>query len=80
MGIHGGGWGAYIRYDEERDRPHVSGLLLRRVAGYARPYAGRAALMIGVIIITSLLNLVQPLLYRDLLDNALPNNLSLIHI
>jgi ATP-binding cassette subfamily B protein len=30
--------------------------------------------MISVIIITSLVNLVQPLLYRDLLDNALPNN------
>ena len=74
MGIHGAGWGAYIRYDEERDRPHVSGALLRRVAGYARPYAGRAAIMISVIIITTLLNLVQPLLYRDLLDNALPNN------
>jgi len=74
VGIHGAGWGAYIRYDEERDRPHVSGALLRRVAGYARPYTGRAAMMISVIIITSLLNLVQPLLYRDLLDNALPNN------
>jgi ATP-binding cassette subfamily B protein len=73
MGIHGGGWWAYIRYDEERDRPEVSGALLRRVTGYARPYAGQAALMIGLIVVTSLLNLIPPLLYRDLLDNALPN-------
>ena len=29
--------------------------------------------MIGLIILTSLLNLVPPLLYRDLLDDALPN-------
>ncbi len=73
MGIHGGNWRAYIRYDEERDRPEVSRALLRRVAAYAQPYWGRAAAMIGLIILTSLLNLVSPLLYRDLLDNALPN-------
>jgi ATP-binding cassette subfamily B protein len=74
MGFHGGGsWGAYIRYDEERDRPEVSRALLRRVAAYARPYWGQAAIMIGLIVLTSLLDLVPPLLYRDLLDNALPN-------
>jgi ATP-binding cassette subfamily B protein len=73
MGFHGGGWWSYIRYDEERDRPQVSRSLLRRVAAYARPYWGQAALMVGLIVLTSLLSLVPPLLYRDLLDNALPN-------
>ena len=76
MGLHGGrggNWIAFIRYDEERDRPEVSRALLRRVASYARPYWGQAGLMVGLIVLTSLLNLVPPLLYRDLLDNALPN-------
>lgn len=73
MSFHGGGWWSYIRYDEERDRPEVSRALLRRVAAYARPYWGQAALLVGLIVVTSLLNLVPPLLYRDLLDNALPN-------
>ena len=73
MGFHGGGWWSYIRYDEERDKPEVSRALLRRVAAYARPYWGQATLMMGLIVLTSLLNLVPPLLYRDLLDNALPN-------
>ena len=73
MGFHGGGWWSFIRYDEERDRPEVSRALLRRVAAYAKPYWGQAALMVALIILTSLLNLVPPLLYRDLLDNALPN-------
>jgi len=72
MGFHSGGWGAYIRYDEERDRPAVSRSLLRRVAAYARPYWGQAALLIGLILLISLFNLVPPLLYRDLLDHALP--------
>jgi ATP-binding cassette subfamily B protein len=73
MGFHGGGWFSYIRYDEERDRPEVSRTLLNRVAAYARPYRGQALLMVALIIVTSLLNLVPPLLYRDLLDKALPN-------
>jgi ATP-binding cassette subfamily B protein len=73
MGFHGGNWFAFIRYDEERDRPQVSRALLRRVTAYAQPYWGQAARMVGLIILISLLNLVPPLLYRDLLDNALPN-------
>ena len=61
MGFHGGGWFSFIRYDEERDRPQVSRALLNRVVGYARPYWGRAALMVGLIVLTSLLNLMVPL-------------------
>ena len=73
MGMHGTGWRAYIRYDEERDRPAISRTLLRRVAAYGRPYWGQVALTIALIVLTSLLRLIPPLLYRDLLDNALPN-------
>jgi ATP-binding cassette subfamily B protein len=73
MGMHGTGWWAYIRYDEERDRPAINRALLRRIAAYARPYWGQVALTIALIIVTSLLGLIPPLLYRDLLDNALPN-------
>ncbi len=73
MGFHGGRWFSYIRYDEERDRPEVSRALLGRVGAYARPYGVQALLLVTLIILTSLLNLVPPLLYRDLLDYALPN-------
>jgi ATP-binding cassette, subfamily B, bacterial len=73
MGFHGGSWHSFIRYDEERDRPHVSRQLLRRVAAYARPYARPAALMIALIILTTLLNLIPPLLFRDLIDRAIPD-------
>ncbi len=69
---HGGGWWSYIRYDEEHDRPHVSWALLRRVAGYARPYWGQAALMLGTILVISMMSLIPPLLYRDLIDHAIP--------
>jgi ATP-binding cassette subfamily B protein len=73
MGFHHAGWRSYIRYDKDQDRPDVSWQLLQRVAGWARPYSGRIVLLLALIILTSLLGLVSPLLYRDLLDNALPN-------
>ena len=70
--MHDSGWHAFIRYDEEHDRPRVSRAVLWRVAAYARPYLGRIALMLAGILGVSLLSLVPPLLYRDLIDQALP--------
>ena len=66
-----GGWWHYLRYDVEA-RPKVSRDVLRRVAGYGRPYAGRIALMLGTILAISLLSVIPPLLYRALIDHALP--------
>ena len=73
MGFHHGGMRSYVRYDKDRDQPEVSWALLRRVSTYAQPYWVRIASLMTLIILTSLLDLVSPLLYRDLLDNALPN-------
>ncbi len=73
MGFHGGNWWAFIRYDEEQDRPQVSRSLLRRVAGYARPYWIWVVAILVTILAISLLSLLPPLLIRDLLDQAIPN-------
>ena len=37
MGMHGGNWFSFIRYDEEQDRPEISLGLVQRVMHYARP-------------------------------------------
>jgi ATP-binding cassette subfamily B protein len=70
--MHDGGWWSYIRYDEKQDRPAVSWALVRRAAVYGRPYAGRIAVMLGIILAITLLNLIPPLLTRNLIDYALP--------
>jgi len=55
--------------------------LIRRVAQYARPYTTKIILLLGTIVGVSLLSLVPPLLYRSLIDDALPNrNLSLLNL
>lgn len=71
--MHDGGWWSFIRYDEKVDRPSISGPLLRRALRYARPYAGRIALMLALILVTTGLSLIPPLLTRDLIDHALPD-------
>ena len=68
-----GNWSAFLRYDETKGKPKITRSLLRRVASYARPYLARAALILLIIAFTSVLGLVPPLLYRDLIDNAIPN-------
>jgi ATP-binding cassette subfamily B protein len=81
MGFHSGNWWSFIRYDEERDRPEVSGELLRRVWSYAKPYWKLVALILVTIMGISLLSLVPPLLIRDLIDHALPDrNVSRLNL
>jgi ATP-binding cassette subfamily B protein len=62
-----------MRYDESTDQPQVTRQLLGRVLDYARPYWRSLALMLAAISATALIGLVPPLLYRDLIDNVLPN-------
>jgi ATP-binding cassette subfamily B protein len=73
MGLHGGGWWAYIRHDGERERPSITGDLLRRVWAFARPYRLSIAGLLATILLVTGLSLISPLLYRDLIDQAIPN-------
>ncbi len=67
-----GGMGYLLRHGDEQARPQVSGALLRRVLGYARPYVGRIVLLLTSICATIGLGLLTPLIVRDLIDTALP--------
>ena len=66
--MHDGGWWSFIRYDEKQDRPQVSWALVQHAAAYGRPYAGKIALMLALILAITLLNLIPPLLTRNLID------------
>lgn len=72
MGFHDGGWFAFIKHNDKKDRPHLDGRLLRRVWGFARPYLRRTLALVLTIFISTALGLVTPLLFRDLIDHALP--------
>jgi ATP-binding cassette subfamily B protein len=71
--MHGGGWWAFITHDEEKDRPKITRDLLIRVWGFAQPYRWVVVGLLITILLISGITLISPLLYRDLIDNAIPN-------
>jgi ATP-binding cassette subfamily B protein len=74
---YGGGGGGLWRLahgGEEPDELKLSWALLRRVAAYAAPYRLRISLMLVTMLITTALGVLPPLLYRNLIDVALPQH------
>ena len=73
-GMYGqrGGYRYLLRHGDDNPRPQVSGTLLRRVLGYARPYWWRMLLLLAIILATIGLGLLTPLVLRDLIDRTLP--------
>ncbi len=71
MGFRGGGDWRLMRNVEEH-RADVTWALLRRVLGYAWPWRWRLLLMLLTILLTAGLGLLTPLIFRDLIDEALP--------
>ena len=69
--MHNGSWFSLLSANESK--PRVTRELIKRVIGYARPYRGRIAAMLTIIIANTLINLLPPLIYRDLIDHAIPN-------
>ena len=68
--MHGRGWGSYLNATGER--PKVTWGLLKRVLGYARAYRWHIAGMLVLILITTGMGLLMPLVLRDLIDRTIP--------
>ena len=66
----GGGWFAVMHATDEK--PKVTWALLRRVLGYAQPYRLHIAGMLLMILLSTGLNLLTPLILRDLIDRTIP--------
>ncbi len=70
MAFHGGWWNVLSSPDE---KPKVTRELLLRVLAYARPHRWRILGMLGMILITTGLGLVGPLIFRRLIDQTIPS-------
>ena len=66
----------HMYMSEDNPKPQVSWRLLRRVLAYANPYRLQLILTLLAIMATSLLSALQPQLFRQLIDTALPNKNS----
>ncbi len=65
-----GGWFAYMRSGDQK--PTVTRQLLLRVLRYARPYTLQILGMLLMILLTTGLSLVSPLIFRTMIDKVLP--------
>ena len=72
MMMKGGGWYRYL-HSSEAAKPQVTRTLLLRVLAYAFPYRRQIAGMLATILLTTLLGLLTPLIFREIIDNALAN-------
>ena len=66
-----GSWFMVMRQGDEK--PKITKQLLLRVLAYAKPYWGHIGGMLLTILATSVLSVVTPLIFRQLIDTILPN-------
>ncbi len=77
----GGGWFKYFHGADTADKPKVTRSLLLRVLAYAKPYRLQIVGMLGAILLTTFLGLLNPLIFREIIDTALANkDLSRLNI
>ena len=69
--MKGGGWYKYFHGPDPADKPKVTRSLLLRVLAYAKPYRLQIAGMLGTILVTTFLGLLNPLIFREIIDSAL---------
>mgnify|MGYP000170982400 CR=1 FL=1 len=69
MGWHSGWW-SYL--SDTGEKPKVTRALIRRVLAYARPYRWQIFGMLLLILLHAGLNLLTPLILRDLIDRTIP--------
>jgi ATP-binding cassette, subfamily B, bacterial len=72
-----GGWWAYLTYDERKGKPRRDRSFLMRVARWVRPYAGRASLMLLLLVVIAVIELVPPLLYGKLINDITTKQLTI---
>jgi ATP-binding cassette subfamily B protein len=71
MGIHGGG-GFRSLIQSTDEKPKLTRQLLGRVLSYAKPYQTRIIVMFFLILCSTGLTLLTPLVVRDLIDHTIP--------
>jgi ATP-binding cassette subfamily B protein len=72
MGMHSSGWFSFISHDDQKEQPTINRELVSKVWKFARPYRLQVIALLATILVISGTSLISPLLYRDLIDVAIP--------
>ncbi len=63
----------YAYPEDNDDKANLTWPLARRVLSYARPYRLQIVILLGLILVQTGVQLLTPLIFRDLIDYTLPN-------
>ncbi|MCY4147537.1 MAG: ABC transporter ATP-binding protein [Chloroflexi bacterium] len=78
--MRGSGWFRYLHSADDA-KPNVTRQLLLRVLAYAGPYRRQIASMLATILLTTGLGLLNPLIFREIIDGALAEkDINRLHI
>jgi ATP-binding cassette subfamily B protein len=69
--FHGSGWFAYLRAEDQQPRK-ISRQVFWRTLAYAKPYWQQIAALLFLILLSSALSVITPLIFRSLIDEVLP--------
>jgi ATP-binding cassette subfamily B protein len=72
MGMHSSGWFSYLTHDDQKEKPAITRDLLEKVWRFSQPYWLQVIFLLITILVISGMSLISPLLYRDLIDVAIP--------
>lgn len=76
MGPHGFG---RMKYDKNAQKPNITKAILLRIAKYFIPYWKQTTLVVLILLVTSVLGILPPIIIQHIVDTALPNkDLSLL--
>ncbi|HEY8756647.1 MAG TPA: ABC transporter ATP-binding protein [Candidatus Dormibacteraeota bacterium] len=81
--MHMGGWGLLrsLRSEEATRQHQLTPGIVRRIAGFARPYRGALSVFLVLIVIEAIVGAVNPLIYRAIIDNGiLGHNVNLVAV
>ncbi|MBJ7609813.1 MAG: ABC transporter ATP-binding protein [Candidatus Dormibacteraeota bacterium] len=81
MGMGHSGWNLMrsLRGDESIKTHRLTAGIVRRIAGFARPYRGALAVFLLLIIIDAIVGAANPLIYRSIIDSGiLGHNVNLV--
>ncbi|MBC7811481.1 MAG: ABC transporter ATP-binding protein, partial [Burkholderiales bacterium] len=67
------GWWDFLHDDTDSKNRRVTWPLIKRVLNYARPYRTHIIFLMITMVVSTSIGLLNPLILRDLLDNAIPN-------
>ncbi|MEC0370120.1 ABC transporter ATP-binding protein [Paenibacillus chibensis] len=77
-GMPGAGFGR-MKFDDSQQKPNISKAMLLRIFKYFKPYWKQTTLVLMILLVSSILGLLPPILIQRIVDHALPDkNMKLL--